>query len=67
MGTTVHVHRGVAVHLAARIAALAGPGQVLLSSTVWDLDTGTGVSFKDLDEHELKGIAETWKIFALEF
>jgi class 3 adenylate cyclase len=57
---------GIAVHIGARIAALAGPGQVLVSSTVKDLVTGSGMSFEDLGEHQLNGVAEPWKVFALE-
>jgi class 3 adenylate cyclase len=56
---------GIAVHIGARIAAMAGPGQVLVSSTVKDLVTGSGMSFRDLGEHQLKGVSGSWKIFAL--
>jgi class 3 adenylate cyclase len=57
---------GIAVHIGARIAAMAGPGQVLVSSTVKDLVTGSGMSFVDLGEQQLKGVAGSWKIFSLE-
>jgi class 3 adenylate cyclase len=57
---------GIAVHIGARIAAMAGPGQVLVSSTVKDLVAGSGMSFQYLGERELKGVAETWKIFTLD-
>jgi class 3 adenylate cyclase len=56
---------GIAVHIGARIAALAEPGQVLVSSTVKDLVTGSGMVFVDRGEHQLKGVAGTWRVFAL--
>jgi class 3 adenylate cyclase len=57
---------GVGVHLAARVMAQAGPGQVLVSSTVRDLLAGSGLGFVDLGVHELKGFAESWRLFALD-
>jgi class 3 adenylate cyclase len=57
--------RGVAVHAAARIAALAGPGEVLVSGTTRDLLEGAGLAFEDRGEHELKGLATPRRIFAL--
>jgi class 3 adenylate cyclase len=56
--------RGIAVHIGARVAALAGPGEVLVSSTVKDLVAGSGLSFDDRGEHELKGVPGTWSLFA---
>ena len=56
---------GVAVSIGARIAALAAPGEVLVSSTVKDLVAGSGLRFDDRGEHELKGIAEPWRVFAV--
>jgi class 3 adenylate cyclase len=56
---------GVAVSIGARIAAIAAPGEVLVSSTVKDLVAGSGLEFEDRGEHELKGIAEPWRVFAL--
>ena len=47
---------GIAVHTGARVAALAGPGEVLVSSTVRDLVSGSGIAFEDRGEHELKGV-----------
>jgi class 3 adenylate cyclase len=47
--------RGIAVHLCARIAALAGPREILVSSTVRDLTAGSGIEFEDAGEHTLKG------------
>ncbi len=54
---------GLAVHLGARIAALAGPRQVFVSSTVKDLVVGSGLEFADRGEHVLKGVPGTWRIF----
>jgi class 3 adenylate cyclase len=56
---------GLAVHIAARIAALAGDGEVLASSTVKDLLAGSGVAFEDRSEHELKGVPGAWRLFAV--
>lgn len=55
--------RGLAVHIGARIGALAGPGEVLVSSTVRDLVAGSGLRFEDAGEHEVKGVPGTWRIF----
>ncbi len=57
--------RGVAVHLAARIMALAGPSEVLVSGTTHDLVAGSGLSFEDRGQHELKGITGARQVFAL--
>jgi class 3 adenylate cyclase len=57
---------GLAVHLAARIADAAKPGEVLVSSTVKDLVAGSGVQFTERGEHELKGVPDTWKLFAVD-
>jgi class 3 adenylate cyclase len=54
---------GIAVHLASRVSALAGPGEVLVSRTVVDLVTGSGITFEDRGPHELKGIPGEWQIF----
>jgi class 3 adenylate cyclase len=51
------------VHVGARIAALAGPGEVLTSSTVKDLVAGSGISFDDCGEHELKGVPDRWHLY----
>jgi class 3 adenylate cyclase len=55
--------RGVAVHICARIAGLAAPGQVLVSRTVKDLVAGSGLSFGDAGEHELKGVPDRWRLY----
>ena len=55
---------GVAVSIGARIASLAGPGEVLVSSTVKDLVAGSGLRFDDRGEQTLKGIPEAWRVFA---
>jgi class 3 adenylate cyclase len=55
---------GLAVHIAARVGALAAPGEILISGTVKDLVVGSGIEFTDRGEHELKGVPGTWKLFA---
>jgi class 3 adenylate cyclase len=57
--------RGVAVHIGARIAGLAAPGQVLVSRTVKDLVAGSGLVFEDHGEHELKGVPDPWQLYAV--
>jgi class 3 adenylate cyclase len=57
--------RGVGVHAAARIAALAGPGEVLVSGTTRDLLDGSGFQLEPRGEHELKGLSGNRPIFAL--
>jgi class 3 adenylate cyclase len=56
---------GIGVSIGARISALAGPGEVLVSSTVKDLVAGSGLRFEDRGEHQLKGIDEPWRVLAL--
>jgi class 3 adenylate cyclase len=56
---------GIAVHIGARIAALAQPGEVLVSRTVKDLVAGSGIEFDDRGEHELKGVRGTWELYAV--
>jgi class 3 adenylate cyclase len=56
---------GIAVHIGARVAAMAGPGEVLVSSTVRDLVAGSGLKFEDRGVHGLKGIPDEWRIFAV--
>jgi pimeloyl-ACP methyl ester carboxylesterase len=56
--------RGVAVHLGARVAALAGAGEVLVSSTVRDLVAGSGIEFSDRGVHSLKGVPGEWHLYA---
>ena len=55
--------RGIAVHTGARVAALAGPGEVLVSSTVKDLVAGSGLSFEDRGVHSLKGVPGRRRLF----
>jgi class 3 adenylate cyclase len=57
--------RGVGVHTAARIAALAGPGEVLVSATTRDLLDGSGFSLESRGEYELKGLSGTRTVYAL--
>jgi class 3 adenylate cyclase len=58
--------RGIAVHIGARVAALAGAGEVLVSSTVKDLVAGSGLRFADRGNQSLKGIPDEWHIYAVE-
>jgi class 3 adenylate cyclase len=55
---------GIAVHTGARVAALAAPGEVLVSSTVKDLVAGSGIEFGDHGEHELKGVG-AWRLYSV--
>jgi pimeloyl-ACP methyl ester carboxylesterase len=55
---------GIAVHIAARVGALAGAGEVLVSSTVRDLVAGSGIGFVDRGTKQLKGISDEWRLFA---
>ena len=56
---------GIAVHIGARVMGKAGPGEVLVSSTVKDLVAGSGLRFQDCGLHELKGVPGEWHIFAV--
>jgi class 3 adenylate cyclase len=56
---------GMAVHIGARVSALAGAGEVLVSSTVKDLVAGSGIEFEDRGEHELRGVPGSWKLYAV--
>jgi class 3 adenylate cyclase len=53
---------GIAVHIAARVSALAGPDEVLVSRTVRDLVAGSGIQFADRGRHTLKGVPDEWDI-----
>jgi class 3 adenylate cyclase len=56
---------GIAVHIGARVAALAAPGEVLVSSTVKDLVAGSGLRFEDRGTAELKGVPDEWRLYVL--
>jgi class 3 adenylate cyclase/pimeloyl-ACP methyl ester carboxylesterase len=56
---------GIAVHTGARVSAQAGPGEVLVSSTVKDLVAGSGIEFEDRGDHELKGVPGEWRLYAV--
>jgi class 3 adenylate cyclase len=56
---------GIAVHIAARVAALADPSEVLVSRTVKDLVAGSGIEFADRGAHELRGVPDTWDLHAV--
>ena len=56
---------GIAVHIAARVAAMAGPSEVLASSTVRDLVAGSGIVFEDRGIRALRGVPDEWRIVAV--
>jgi class 3 adenylate cyclase len=56
---------GIAVSIGARVAAQAGPGEVLVSHTVKDLVAGSGLAFGERGEHELKGVPGTWRLYSV--
>jgi DNA-binding NarL/FixJ family response regulator len=56
---------GIAVHLSARVTAIASPGEVVVSSTVRDLVAGSGIGFVDRGEHDLKGMPDRWHLYAI--
>ena len=56
---------GIAVHIGARVVALAGAGEVLVSSTVKDLVVGSGLTFDDRGLHRLKGVPDEWHLYAV--
>jgi class 3 adenylate cyclase len=55
---------GIAVHIGARVMSQAGPGEVLVSSTVKDLTVGSDIEFEERGEHELKGVPGSWRLYA---
>ena len=57
--------QGIAVHIAARIASLAAASEILVSRTVKDLVTGSGISFTERGSHELSGAGDQWPLFAV--
>jgi class 3 adenylate cyclase len=57
---------GMAVHIGARVSALAGASEVLVSSTLRDIVTGSRHSFAERGEHALKGVPGEWRLYALE-
>ena len=56
---------GIAVHIAARVSGLAKPGEVLVTGTVKDLVAGSGTRFTDRGTHDLKGVEDAWRLFAV--
>jgi class 3 adenylate cyclase len=56
---------GIAVHIGARVGASAGPGEVVVSGTVKDLVVGSGISFDDRGDHELRGVPGEWRLWAV--
>jgi class 3 adenylate cyclase len=57
--------QGLAVHIGARVAALRGPSEVLVSQTVKDLTAGSRLTFQDRGEYELKGVPDRWHLYAV--
>jgi pimeloyl-ACP methyl ester carboxylesterase len=57
---------GLAVHIGARVVSTGGGGDIVVSSTVKDLVAGSGLTFADRGQHELKGVPGTWRLFAVE-
>jgi len=57
---------GMAVHIGARVSALASPGEILVSGAVPPLVVGSGIEFEDRGERELKGVPESWRLFRVE-
>lgn len=56
---------GIGVHIAARVCALAQPGELLVSRTVSDLVSGSGIVFEDRGEHQLKGVSGSWRLLCV--
>ncbi|MCI0635363.1 MAG: adenylate/guanylate cyclase domain-containing protein [Actinobacteria bacterium] len=57
--------RGIAVHIGSRVAGEAGPGEVVVSSTVRDLAAGSGIRFEDRGPHPLKGVPDEWRLYTV--
>jgi class 3 adenylate cyclase len=57
---------GIAVHIAARVPATAGAGEILCSRAVKDLVAGSGFAFSDRGAHQLKGVPDQWRLHAVE-
>jgi len=57
--------RGIAVHTGARVAALAGPGEIYVSRTIRDLIAGSPIRLESRGSHELKGVPGSWEVFAV--
>jgi pimeloyl-ACP methyl ester carboxylesterase len=55
---------GITVHVAARVMDIAGPGEVLVSSTVKDIPAGAGIAFEQRGTHTLKGVPDQWQLFS---
>jgi class 3 adenylate cyclase len=57
---------GIAVHIGARVSALGGAGEILVSGTLRDLVVGSGLAFEDRGAHELKGVPGEWRLFRVD-
>ncbi len=60
---SAHGVAGLGVHVAARVASMAGANEVWTSSTVKDLTAGSGLTFEDAGDHELKGVPDRWRLY----
>jgi class 3 adenylate cyclase len=58
---------GIGVHIGARVSALAGPSDVLVSSTLRDLVIGSGLDVEERGTYELKGVPGEWRVFVVAF
>jgi class 3 adenylate cyclase len=54
---------GIAVAIGARVGAIAGPSEVLVSQTIKDLTAGSGIVYADRGEHDLKGVPDRWRLY----
>ena len=54
---------GITLHIGARVSALAGSGEILVTQTVRDLVAGSGLSFNERGKHRLKGVPDEWRLF----
>jgi class 3 adenylate cyclase len=57
---------GIGVHIGARIASLASPGEILVSRTVKELVTGSEIQLRERGTHALKGVPDTWQVYAVD-
>jgi class 3 adenylate cyclase len=55
---------GIAVHVGARVGAVGGPGEVIVTRTVKDLTAGSGLAYRELGPHSLRGVPGEWELFA---
>ncbi len=63
--TAVRYAQNEDVHIASRVSAVAQASEIMVSSTVKDLVAGSGITFEDRGEHDLKGVPGSWRLFAV--